>query len=185
MNKLLVVILLCCSFSTIDACEIPSYSDALLYLRSGQNFDLLCEYYQCKEQFYNCGRRGYFVSIGEKYCQRFSISTFQYLSNEGQQWLASTLVCLQQYFESSSRDNLSCQEAYQLATGIHSNCYLKAPFCDLKSEDIIKIFQTIDKRDFRRGQLIKEALEVIRECLRLKRLNKTKANSIIQAIEQN
>lgn len=123
-----------------------------------------CEYYQCQEQEYHCGEDGYLMHFGHRYCERFYQKLNERLSPKGQEWIDQVKVCLQEKMEQFTDDH-SCKKLKKLAYRSHSDCYLKANFCQLSLSDKQKIIRFLGPELFKfRTQ--KEGFQVLYHCLK-------------------
>lgn len=126
-----------------------------------------CEYYQCQEQELNCGKKGYLLNYGHRFCTKFFHELDEHLSLEGKEWMKSVGNCLQQKIESFNVEpnENSCSEIKKLAYRSHSDCYLSAGFCHLPLVDKMKIFVFL-KGEFFKYRTQKEGIQVLFQCIR-------------------
>ncbi|MBT7611234.1 MAG: hypothetical protein HN576_15855 [Bacteriovoracaceae bacterium] len=115
-----------------------------------QQFANDCEYYSCVEEIKHCGKHGYLIGFGYKYCRKFS-NKEQNLSGEGQSWIVSVRACLIERLDNVEPD-LSCKQYRQEAIEQHVPCYTKSGYCDLSKKDKKTIIKMI------RGSLWKPSL---------------------------
>jgi len=145
-----------------------------------------CDFYHfCVENnILSCGKDGYSLGYGLKYCQKFQQISFQ--SQAGNLWRNQTTFCLQQSFLMEEKDVegdrfdigngtfsrtrrfSSCAELKDFAFAVHAPCYCKEPYsiCHIYNlYDLWAILQTIDIGDLvmsREGQ--QQTLSVIAKC---------------------
>ena len=112
-----------------------------------------CEFYfDCLEENYQCGPKGYPVGYGGKYCTRF-LQYYGEFSEKGQKWIESTLVCLKKALieEITIRKTQTCQNINKVAFDSHPNCYVASGFCEYvlsnpinAAKSLTKVFQIQD-----------------------------------------
>ncbi len=119
-----------------------------------------CDAYLDIEQQYHCGKSGYPLKFGHKYCQKF-IAKKERFSVEGQLWLAQVRECL--ISEVNSLAAIDCRELKKLAFESHGDCYEKAGFCELSSSDRKELYKMIVPQ-FWRVRLVQDGLSLLRSC---------------------
>lgn len=115
-----------------------------------------CEFYKCREANTGnkCGKRGYYLGYGLKYCKRFNLVTRKKLSKAGKKWLDKTTKCLQEYIHNNIPWDESCKKVKKKAFNSHPRCYLKSGICSLPIRDMLHIFLTVDPDDIELKQII-------------------------------
>jgi len=93
-----------------------------------------CDYYLYQDSIRECGKRGYLIKYGYKYCNFFIGSHFSKFSEEGQKWALEMGHCLQLNIHVLS-DTISCKELKKLARKSHLPCLLESGYLDLAKKD--------------------------------------------------
>jgi hypothetical protein len=86
------------------------------------------------------------------------------VSSKGRSWLTKVATCLQKKLEDITDEN-SCTAIKKLAIQSHDECYADTNFCSLPIKDIYKILKML-RPEFGDKRIIKEGLQVLRECRR-------------------
>lgn len=129
-----------------------------------------CEFYRsCLEKKFNCGRDGYPIGYGYKYCTRF-LEQYDEFSSDAQQWIDDTLICLKQALADLYRSGKdSCERLYDIAFGSHPRCYVQNGFCSILARhpfafpaDLMKVY---DIADFMQTAAISQVKDTIKQCL--------------------
>ncbi|MCO4793638.1 MAG: hypothetical protein KC493_08005 [Bacteriovoracaceae bacterium] len=120
-----------------------------------------CSYYSCIEEEKQCGRTGYPIGFGKKYCLRFQ-SKQEKLSKSGQKWMKDVRSCLINGLEESPQ-NLSCKEFKSNAVALHVPCYVNSGYCQLSKKDKRAVIRIIRKSLWRPSLLI-AGIRVLRMC---------------------
>jgi len=123
-----------------------------------------CNYYLCREEIQTCGKLGYIVGYGYKYCLKFN-NKLEHFSQQGQEWLIRTRICLQEELEAISYET-SCSELKKMSMNTHVTCYINSGFCNLPSKDIIKILKIINFKLFN-FKNIAEGIKILNNCKKL------------------
>lgn len=97
-----------------------------------------CEFYSCLETEMNCGKKGYLVKIGKRYCENF-LALDGKLSAYGEIWLDSTRKCLQQNLLVNYHNGVECSELKKLTVEDHVECYVQNGYCGLRLKDQLKV----------------------------------------------
>jgi hypothetical protein len=92
-----------------------------------------CSFYECAEQELECGKRGYPLGYGLKYCSRFE-QFLDRFSQKGLEWMNRTRKCLTKEFAKINSAN-SCRQLKKLAFKSHVPCYIKSGYCELSQHD--------------------------------------------------
>lgn len=121
-----------------------------------------CQYYQCKEQEFQCGDSGYLLQYGYRFCQKFFNELDEKLSAEGSLWIQNAASCLQEKIENES-SNMNCKQLKKFAYSSHSSCYSEASFCQIPLEDKYKIIRFL-KSELHKFQTQKEGIQVLFNC---------------------
>jgi len=121
-----------------------------------------CNSYLCMEDDNNCGKRGYYIGFGYKYCTKFSkyINKF---SLTGQFWLFDAKVCLQKATLEVSRKGLSCRQVKKASFKSHVPCYIDAGFCDLPLKDKFQVMKVIYKTILKPSTFL-PGFKVMKQC---------------------
>lgn len=100
-----------------------------------------CNFYtKCVEGQNECGEDGYALGYGHKYCVAFNNLE---LSQQGEQWITGTMVCLQGALVDYVYEDAACPAIKKSAFESHVGCYVDHGFCDLSLEDKAKISGTV------------------------------------------
>ncbi|THU88631.1 hypothetical protein K435DRAFT_761674 [Dendrothele bispora CBS 962.96] len=116
-----------------------------------------CTFYAaCLEPVFHCGPSGYPIGFGEEFCTKFSLpSNVGRLSPQGQQWMYTTMHCLQEALvptlekeaslgpELAGDDQNACDRLEKEAFGTHAPCYLSSGLCTLTPKDWIVIVEIV------------------------------------------
>ena len=132
-----------------------------------------CKFYtQCLESKFSCGKEGYPLSYGGKYCKRFqSLDTPKahkgiQLSNQGIVWRDRTLRCLQDDLIIGMEVAKSCSAINEIGFNSHSSCYTLpgSSICDLSAEDLFSIARVVDGIEYFTYNALKQMTEVASTC---------------------
>lgn len=139
-----------------------------------------CEYYSCiEEERLSCGEGGYPLDYGVKYCQKLSALDFspaqgfikpQVFPGDGNIWRDNVRECLQvemdNYFQSTPDEELSCQSLRDFAFASHPRCYTQTSvsFCELPPESVIKVGTTIGLQDLFTQESLKQVRDTAEIC---------------------
>ena len=117
-----------------------------------------CDFYQCLDQTFPCGDKGYALHFGHKFCTKSDTQLFNRMQTEqGKQWVLDTMKCLQQALsERLDIEALSCQKIQDIGYQTHMNCYIQSGYCELPGQDkkeIIKLlkFQLLKPKNIIQG----------------------------------
>lgn len=121
-----------------------------------------CEYYSCIEKQKTCGKKGYPLAFGKKYCLRFKDFTSKKMSHAGRRWLDEVRTCLIEQVELMP-ETISCGSLKNKALQSHFHCYYKVNFCRLSKRDKFQVIKTM-KSEFNNKQIIKLGWRVLRSC---------------------
>tara|TARA_R100000656_G_scaffold105917_1_gene77998 strand:+ start:147 stop:572 length:426 start_codon:yes stop_codon:yes gene_type:complete len=119
-----------------------------------------CDAYLEIEQQYECGKSGYPIRFGHKYCEKF-IDKRENFSHEGQVWLAQVRECL--IAEANSLSAIDCRELKKLAFESHGECYERTGFCELSKKDRKELYKMIVPQ-FWRVRLIIDGVNLLKRC---------------------
>ncbi|MFS4460862.1 hypothetical protein [Bdellovibrio sp. HCB2-146] len=92
-----------------------------------------CDYYICAEEHNPCGKQGYWIGWGHRYCQKY-LDSEKSFSLEAQQWLRENRQCLQSRAEEISQGT-QCSGIRKAAMESHVGCYVETGFCELSFKD--------------------------------------------------
>ncbi|PCJ15011.1 MAG: hypothetical protein COB02_18440 [Candidatus Cloacimonadota bacterium] len=144
----------------------------------------ICDFYtNYLEKKVECGKGGYAIGYGYKYCSKFDKYKKNY-SNYGKLWNDSAMKCLQtklvNYINLDPYNMPSCEDLERFAFKSHPTCYTqkKYSFCNLRAKDYINILKVIQAKDLLSKKGIKQVLATAKICiknkLRFKKKNKIK-----------
>ncbi len=120
-----------------------------------------CNYYKCIEDTKNCGKLGYPMRLGHRYCEKFGKRSNRF-SPEGQVWLYSVRLCLQEELNRSVQE-LSCKKIKKKAADHHLKCYFETGFCQLSKQDQRKIYGVLGMA-MMRPYFVKIGLKLLNKC---------------------
>lgn len=108
-----------------------------------------CSFYrQCLESHVPCGADGYALGFGEVFCNKF-VENIDRFSKMGQEWIWSTMTCLQNFLIPVSRrqPEMNCTDINTFAIASHPVCYTQSclSVCDLPLSDWATILSIIDR----------------------------------------
>ena len=140
----------------VDSCEAPFIAAkspeeclaALALTGCGQ-----CRYYECLEQFAECGAAGYLSGYVGPYCQRFTQVTIPRLSDDGAAWVGRVRECLIERMADGFYEGERCDTLWQRGSDDHVGCYVDSGICDLGPGDLLAIRATVAEWDLPIGQL--------------------------------
>jgi hypothetical protein len=141
-----------------------SFTQVSLAQSNCQEFANDCEYYSCIEQSKHCGKYGYLMNFGDKYCRKFT-SKEKLLSTKGKIWMSNVRSCLIRKLENVDQD-LSCQKYRKAAIDQHIPCYTESGYCQLNKKDKNVILKIISGSLWK-PTLISAAIKVLKYCNRL------------------
>jgi hypothetical protein len=91
-----------------------------------------CNWYRtCLEKAIPCGKSGYALGFGERYCNTFN-RHYNSFSAGGKKYVEGTMICLQKKlvtFLNPRTPNRTCKGIRQYAFASHSGCYTQNNFC--------------------------------------------------------
>lgn len=120
-----------------------------------------CEYYSCIEEQRHCGKKGYLLGFGKKYCLKFS-KLDRLFSEEGKRWIDEVRECLIKSADLSSK-SLSCKEFKKEQFKSHVPCYVSSGYCELSRKDRFAVKKVIYKSLWR-PSLIWSGMKVVIKC---------------------
>lgn len=103
-----------------------------------------CQFYLCEETKRNCGKKGYLINYGYKYCTLFNSRYYKRFSKNGQEWVNRTTLCLQNKLN-TFQDSLTCSAIKKKAIKGHLDCCLESGYCKLTKKDKRLIFIIVAK----------------------------------------
>jgi hypothetical protein len=144
------LIFICLLFSTLAS----AHSDCQQYLDD-------CEYYSCLEVEKQCGRRGYLIGFGRKFCMRFDKRQGNF-SDEGKAWMERVRSCLIRGMEEAPQ-SLSCRTFKRAAVKLHVPCYVESGYCELSKRDKKAVIKMI-RWNLWRPSLLNAGIRVLKAC---------------------
>lgn len=120
-----------------------------------------CEYYSCIEAEKQCGRRGYPIGFGRKYCLRFEERQSNF-SDEGRAWMERVRSCLIRGMEEAP-EALSCRKFKRAAVKQHVPCYVESGYCELSKKDKKAVIKMI-RWSLWRPSLAFAGIRVLKAC---------------------
>lgn len=101
-----------------------------------------CSFYNnCLEALFPCGRDGYALDYGLRYCDKLHKNDFLY-SPKGKEWISATALCLQealldQITNGKFNDTTTCTEIQNFAVSTHVSCYTNSnkSICEIPVTD--------------------------------------------------
>lgn len=130
-----------------------------------------CGFYRsCVEAKYKCGKDGYPIRYGEKYCQRFATLTNADLTEKGIKWRNSTMLCLQKELSNllyTSNNIETCSDLNMFAFASHAACYTQKnnSICDLSTSEMAAIGSTVDVGDIMTEDGMSQVVQVLKTCI--------------------
>ncbi len=110
-----------------------------------------CEAYRQRSDELQCSEDGYFINFGERYCQIFVEKNHRFTAH-GQDVLAYLRTCL---IESMQTDqNMTCDNAKDLAEDHHYNCYMESGYCSMGYYDRFHLGWIVRQQFFDPGFLL-------------------------------
>ncbi|KAF8431690.1 hypothetical protein L210DRAFT_2899200 [Boletus edulis BED1] len=131
-----------------------------------------CAFYaNCLESRYQCGPDGYAIGYGQHYCQKFSDNRGMF-DAQGQQWMISTMHCLQLALVGDAIDATppasDCQALRDQAFASHAGCYISNGFCTLGVQVWTAVLEIVDiKTLFSSWGAFKSMIQTAGECAEL------------------
>ncbi|MFA6238111.1 MAG: hypothetical protein WC635_12330 [Bacteriovorax sp.] len=113
---------------------------------------MTCDFYSCVEKEIPCGKDGYFLGFGERFCRRFD-NILDKLSPEGKSWFFTARQCLTENILSLNNYN-NCQEIEEKSYNDHKPCYINSGYCDLPIRDKVYIMKVISPLLLKKNVLI-------------------------------
>ncbi|WP_372651536.1 hypothetical protein [Halobacteriovorax sp.] len=147
MNKFLFLIILI-------------FSSSWAFAESCETMDNDCEYYSCVEEQRHCGKKGYLLGFGKKYCLKFSEQDYRF-SKKGRKWLNDVRECLIDNLDKS--EAVSCKEFKREQFRAHVPCYVNTGYCELSRRDRFAVKKVIYKSLWR-PSLIWSGMRVVLNC---------------------
>ncbi|CAF1242342.1 unnamed protein product [Adineta ricciae] len=159
----LVLLLLC----IVDIAWSLS-TDQLALLESTIN-ENSCEFYSSLEKLMPCGKNGYVIGFGYRYCEAYLDARNEFNDTK---WQNGVRVCLQRTMLSKlpTISEASCSQISEWGFDSHFGCYMhpipdspEINFCHLKSMDIIKI-GWIATSKLLKQEVLNQFLKLIKQC---------------------
>jgi len=104
-----------------------------------------CDYYLYQDSIRDCGKRGYLIKYGYKYCKFFLETHKSRFSPAGQEWALDMGYCLLVKIHELS-DSLSCKQLKKMARKSHLPCLLESGYLDLTRKDQ-KVYKRLGARN--------------------------------------
>ncbi|TGZ85428.1 hypothetical protein EX30DRAFT_23440 [Ascodesmis nigricans] len=126
-----------------------------------------CTFYtKCLEPAFKCGKNGYPLNYGLKYCKKFS-SAKKKFSPRGKAWVTKTMLCLQNKLVNDvKKPKIGCSKLRSKAFATHPECYVKSGLCVLPTSDWAKIVATVSIKElFGSVQALKATLDTVDGCM--------------------
>jgi len=120
-----------------------------------------CSFYQCAEKEKNCGKRGYLLRKGYRFCKKFGKKAHK-LTYNGQAWVNNVRYCLQKNLQGQYQ-SLSCREIKKSVWAHHLSCYYDQGFCQLSKKDRLKIYNVVGI-SILQPNFIKVAFKLFKKC---------------------
>lgn len=124
-----------------------------------------CQYYQCLEIQEKCGKDGYYLEFGAKYCRKYQADHNEY-TERGREFLVHIRECLQDELDREihrAGELPKCSKVKNFAVETHKSCYSQYRFCDLPDSDKLRIKLTA-KYELLDFQLLKFAFWLEKSC---------------------
>ena len=125
-----------------------------------------CEFYSCLETKKNCGKYGYPLGFGKKYCLLFEKREHKF-SASGNLFINKTRNCLIKTLLDSPKE-VSCKALKRQAFKDHISCYIESGFCELSKSDKKNLYKIVWPTLWR-GKVIRSGLKVKKHCWGLNR----------------
>jgi hypothetical protein len=122
-----------------------------------------CQYYTCIEASKHCGKKGYLLSFGNKYCHKFANKSEKF-SLQGRLWMNQVRDCLIRQLDHLNPE-VSCRKYKQAAIDQHGPCYINSGYCELPDKDKNVILKII-RDSLWKPTLFKAGITVLRQCAR-------------------
>ncbi|CAF1574772.1 unnamed protein product [Didymodactylos carnosus] len=134
-------------------------------------YDTCSWYGNCLEQKKSCGKNGYAVNYGLRYCQKFAQNLAEF-SFAGKNWVSKTMNCLQQSLvEAYQDDTVTCDDITNAAFDSHAKCYVNSGICSLVLQSAENVFRDMkalgsvyDFKDFLSWKALKQIDETASAC---------------------
>ena len=140
----------------------PGFSSIGLSKSDCSGLTNTCDFYLCLEEEFLCGRKGYPLSFGYKFCKKYE-QNLEYFSDSGIQWVDKTRSCLIDKLILLKNVN-SCRDLKKQAFKQHSGCYFQSGYCRLSQADKEVVIYTL-KRALWNPRVISEGIRLKRQCL--------------------
>jgi hypothetical protein len=135
-------------------------------LQECESKTISCDFYRCVEKEMPCGRDGYILGFGERFCRRFD-NILDKLSPQGKSWFFTARQCLTKKILSLDKYN-SCGEIEEKSYSDHKPCYINSGYCDLSISDKFQIMKVISPLLLKMNVLIMGE-EIQRNCMKMSR----------------
>ncbi|CAC5374593.1 Coadhesin,Thrombospondin-1,Adhesion G protein-coupled receptor B1,Mucin-like protein,Hemicentin-1,Thrombospondin-2 [Mytilus coruscus] len=127
-----------------------------------------CQFYRCFEQQRQCGKSGYLIGYGYKYCNRFK-SFYSSFTTAGKKWIDCVRPCLTKALIGKYQESLGpgqkCNQLKTYAFDTHVKCYLDCGFCDVYTSNISALGRVFSFSDLLSTDAWKQIIKVGKECI--------------------
>ncbi|XP_063443732.1 uncharacterized protein LOC134724562 [Mytilus trossulus] len=127
-----------------------------------------CQFYQCFEQQRQCGKSGYLIGYGYKYCNRFK-SFYSSFSTAGKNWINCVRPCLTKALIGKYQESLGpgqkCKQLKTSAFDTHVKCYLDCGFCKIYTSNLSALRKVLSFTDLLSVDSLKQIIKVGKECI--------------------
>jgi len=121
-----------------------------------------CDFYQCLENQVQCGKSGYPLAFGKRYCQAY-MNREAGVSVRLGRWYQKVRYCLQESLIDADHEFNSCQELRAGSLHKHVQCYLESGYCDLSMGEKMQIAEVVGLNLFKKA-IISVAIQVEAVC---------------------
>jgi hypothetical protein len=117
----------------------------------------------------HCGRQGYLIGFGKKYCDRFSANLHGF-TPAGINWVTCVRQCLidrlTPYYDKYpySEFHTSCAALEQTAYDSHVDCYIDCGFCNICTNNKWVLWKAFDIGDFLSIVAWEQIREILKRC---------------------
>jgi hypothetical protein len=124
-----------------------------------------CNFYQCAEREYQCGDKGYLMSVAEPLCDA---AAYEHISKTGKSneqmsnFTKKVRYCLQEKVVEMSSNIKNCNDLKDKALDSHIPCFVNNGYCELSFLQKIRVFKNplgfIKISGFKKMNKLKKAL---------------------------
>jgi hypothetical protein len=123
------------------------------------------DYYVCLEAQASCGPDGYPLAYGARYAERYLVDVRPGVSPQGQAFLDTVSVCLQQRMAEWYDGARGCDAIWDHGFASHPGCYVDSGFCDVDVDSQLAIAAAVDPEDQALPEQQAQVLAVAEACL--------------------